>query len=57
MSQPVAYPMSLETWQKKLKKGSNSDFLKFDGFNQIVDGSISVKEADLKFHTKIGDKG
>lgn len=54
MSQPVAYPMSLETG-KKLKEIANSDFLKFDGFNQMVDGSISVKEADLKIPYEDGD--
>lgn len=47
MSQPVGHPMSLDT-AAALTGKVDDDFTRFDGFNQMTDGSVSVKEADVK---------
>lgn len=47
MSQPVGYDFSIKNAKKIENILSNSKKLKFDGYNQMVDGSVSVKEADV----------
>lgn len=55
MSQPVSKDLSIET-ANNLLTIANSDKFRFDGFNQMVDGSISVKEADIEGNYEDGDK-
>lgn len=55
MSQPVGYNFSIENAKKIESILFNSKKLKFDGYNQMVDGSVSVKEADVVDGYEDGD--
>lgn len=47
MSQPVAFPMNLD-YGSQMREKFQSDFVRFSGFNQMTDGSISQLEGDMK---------
>ncbi|MFV0361857.1 MAG: amidohydrolase [Suipraeoptans sp.] len=47
MSQPVGAPMNLD-YAKTMREKFKSDFLRFSGFNQMTDGSISQFEGEMK---------
>ncbi len=47
MSQPVAADMDLE-YGKRMRESFHSEKLRFSGFNQMSDGSVSEYNADLK---------
>lgn len=47
MSQPVAKPASLE-YGKEMREKFQGEFVKFSGYNQMTDGSISQLCGDLK---------
>ncbi|MFV0555888.1 MAG: amidohydrolase family protein [Lactovum sp.] len=47
MSQPVAFDLNLN-YGKKMYKTFKSDFVKFSGYNQMTDGSISQFEGEMK---------
>lgn len=47
MSQPVGAPMNLEYGQK-MRNTFQGNFLRFSGYNQMTDGSISQFEAEMK---------
>ncbi|TCS79445.1 hypothetical protein EDD59_10825 [Muricomes intestini] len=54
MSQPVGAPMNLE-YGKEMRKKFQGDFVRFSGYNQMTDGSISQLEADMKEPYLIAD--
>ncbi len=47
MSQPVGKPMSLD-FGRKMRERLTGEFVRFSGYNQMTDGSISELCADLK---------
>lgn len=47
MSQPVEKPMSLE-YGRKMRKKFKEEYIRFSGYNQMTDGSVSELCADLK---------
>lgn len=47
MSQPVGAPMNLE-YGKTMAERFNGSFVRFSGYNQMTDGSISQFEGELK---------
>lgn len=47
MSQPVGAPMNLE-YGKRMRDRFHSDFVRFSGYNQMTDGSISQIEGEMK---------
>ncbi len=47
MSQPVGMPMNL-SYGKKMRQRFQGDFVRFSGYNQMTDGSISQHEGYLK---------
>lgn len=47
MSQPVGYPMNI-SFGKKMREYFKGDFVRFSGYNQMTDGSISQVEGDMK---------
>jgi len=47
MSQPVGFPMNLE-YGKAMRDKFHSDFVRFSGYNQMTDGSISQLCGEMK---------
>ncbi|MCD7906294.1 MAG: amidohydrolase family protein [Clostridium sp.] len=47
MSQPVGAPMNLE-YGKSMRDKFQGDFVRFSGYNQMTDGSISQLEGEMK---------
>jgi len=47
MSQPVSSPINI-SFGKKMRDLFQGDFVRFSGFNQMTDGSISQLEGDMK---------
>lgn len=47
MSQPVGAPINLE-YGRKMRDTLRGQFVRFSGFNQMTDGSISQLEGDMK---------
>ena len=47
MSQPVSSPMDLE-FGRKMRREFTGSFVRFSGYNQMTDGSISQTEGEMK---------